>query len=69
LLNYFKEELKKYHIERIFITQLGCEDEADYLANEIKGLNYPIEIMRAEVGCVLASHSGPKPLGIAYAIK
>lgn len=69
LLNYFKNELKKYRIKRIFITQLGCEEDAQYLAEEIEGLDFPIEIMRAEIGCALASHSGPKPLGIAYTIE
>lgn len=69
LLDFFKAELKNFTINRIIITQLGCEDEADFLAEEIYALDQSIEIMRAEVGCVLAVHSGPKPLGIAYAVE
>lgn len=68
LLNHFKEQLTTVNISRIIITHLNCEDEANYLLEQIKAVGRPIEILTAQVGCVLATHSGPKPLGIAYTI-
>jgi hypothetical protein len=38
------------------------------LAQEIKSHSAKIEIQEAQVGCVLATQSGPKPLGVAYVV-
>jgi DegV family protein with EDD domain len=69
LFSYFEEQLSISKISRIFITHLNCQDEADFLIERIQELGKPIEILTAQVGCVLATHSGPKPLGIAYAVE
>ncbi len=69
LINYFKEQLTCYDIPEIFITHLDCDEEANFLVGQIQSLGIPIEIRTARVGCVLATHSGPKPIGIAYHIK
>ncbi len=66
LRDCFFEQLSTFQIGRIYITHLDCEKEADILAQEIRSCSPQIEIHTARVGCVLASHSGPKPLGIAY---
>jgi DegV family protein with EDD domain len=66
LINFFKENFSKIDLERIVITHLGCEEEVKFLSEKIQSLDKPVGIMTAHVGCVLASHSGPKPLGIAY---
>lgn len=68
LITYFKEQLVEYSVPEIFITHLDCDEEARYLEAQIKALGKPIQINRAKVGCVLATHSGPKPIGIAYRI-
>jgi len=69
LFSYFEEQLSISKISRIFITHLDCQDEVDFLIERIQELGKPIEILTAQVGCVLATHSGPKPLGIAYAVE
>ena len=68
LRDYFFEQLKDHAIQRIFLTHLDCEAEVDFLANEIRARSPAIEVHFATVGCVLATHSGPKPLGIAYEV-
>lgn len=69
LLAYFKEQMMLYEIPEIYITHLDCNEEAQFLVDQIKSIGKPIDIMTARVGCVLATHSGPKPIGIAYYIK
>jgi DegV family protein with EDD domain len=66
LLTYFKDQLLKHHIPEIYLTHLDCEDEAQYIVEQLNSLDSQIQIYEAQVGCVLATHSGPKPLGIAY---
>lgn len=68
LLGYFLEQVSIYKIKRIFLTHLDCDDEVEFLADEIRTHAPNIEIITAQVGCVLATHSGPRPLGIAYTI-
>jgi DegV family protein with EDD domain len=69
LLSYFKEELLNNKIKRIFLTHLDCDAEVQFLIDEICKFDHSIEIITANVGCVLATHSGPKPLGVAYSIE
>lgn len=69
LISYFKDQLSQFTIPDIFITHLDCEAEATYLIDEIKAIGKPIQIHTAKVGCVLATHSGPYPIGIAYHIE
>ena len=69
LLTYFKEQASIYEIPEIYVTHLDCTEEADFLVEQIKALGKPIEIKTARVGCVLATHSGPNPIGIAYYVK
>lgn len=68
LFSYFKDQMAHCTINEIFITHLDCKAEVDYLSDKISTLGYPIDISTVEVGCVLATHSGPKPLGIAYTV-
>lgn len=69
LLDYFKNQLSSHEIQHITLTHLDCDDEVDFLRDEINALGKNIEIATAKVGCVLATHSGPNPLGIAYRLE
>ena len=69
LLTYFEDQSSIYEIPEIYVTHLDCTEEADFLVEQIKALGKSIDIKTAGVGCVLATHSGPKPIGIAYHIK
>lgn len=69
LLSYFKDQLSLYDIPEIYLTHLDCDEEASSLLTQINSLGKPIQIEIGKVGCVLATHSGPKPIGIAYQIQ
>lgn len=68
LLDHFKKELLSNDIHHLTLTHLDCDDEVAFLTDQINSLGLPLKIDTAEVGCVLATHSGPKPLGIAYCV-
>ena len=68
LRNYFIEQISLHQVRRVVITHLDCADEVDYLVQEIREESPLMDIQTAQVGCVLATHSGPKPLGIAYEV-
>ena len=69
LLRYIINQLNHYQITQMFVMHLNCEDEVTYLMNEVKALGHTVDVRTAQVGCVLAMHSGPRPLGIAYCVK
>jgi DegV family protein with EDD domain len=69
LCQYFKTEMGTSNIGHLIVTHLDCDEEAKFLEQSIREINTQIEISTAKVGCVLATHSGPKPLGIAYSIE
>lgn len=68
LLDYFINQLKTEKVNRVFITHLDCEEEVKFLRDQISNLFPFIDLLTVEIGCALASHSGPKPLGIAYSV-
>lgn len=69
LLIYFKEQISKFSIPEIYLTHLDCDQEAQFLKEQLEATGKPIQINHAKVGCVLATHSGPKPIGIAYYVQ
>jgi len=68
LFNYFKDQFGSHEIDHISIGYLNSVEEAELLKNKINALGYQKEILITKIGCVLASHSGPYPLGIAFSI-
>ena len=66
LKNYFVNQLNNGNIKRIFLTHLECDQEVHYLEETIRKVAPEMEFVTVEVGCALAVHSGPKPLGIAF---
>lgn len=69
LLTYFLDQAEKFQIPEIFVTHLACDLEAEFLKDHINASNKGIHIQDAKVGCVLATHSGPMPIGIAYYVQ
>ena len=55
--------------QRIFVTHTGCDADAAYLAEEIKRLAAPVEVLVTTAGAVVASHCGPDTIGILYLLK
>lgn len=66
LFDFFADQFSTHHIQRIFLTHLKCDSEVAYLLEKIHSLDNKLEVVEANVGCVLATHSGPEPLGFAY---
>jgi DegV family protein with EDD domain len=73
LLQYVKDlkpELLKADRERVFITHSGCEEE---VVRDIYGFIYNLhiftEILITNAGGVVASHCGPKTLGVLFITK
>lgn len=69
LVAYFLDQVSKHSIPEIFLTHLDCDQEAQLIKSKIESTGNPVIIRDAEVGCVLATHSGPKPIGIAYYVQ
>jgi len=66
LVEYFVTNRDEISGDRIFLTHLDCEEEAQYISDNLKQEFPDMEIIPAKVGSVLATHSGPYPIGIAY---
>lgn len=69
LLAYFLKQFSKENIPEIFLTHYDCEEEAQFLVDKIKLAGKPIQIHTTKIGCALAIHSGPYPIGIAYHVE
>ena len=69
LWNYFKTQIHLLDLKRIFLMHIDSDDEINYLKEKIINFGIHVQIEIGRVGCVLATHSGPKPLGIAYTVK
>jgi DegV family protein with EDD domain len=69
LLRDFTQNLPRIDRHRIFVTHAACPEDAEYLASEVKRLAAPDELFITEAGSVIASHCGPKTIGILYIFK
>jgi DegV family protein with EDD domain len=52
--------------KRIFVTHCACLEDAEYLLSELSMMEYFDEILITEAGSTIASHCGPKTIGILY---
>jgi DegV family protein with EDD domain len=69
LRNLVKDFLdSKYCVnrERIFITHTSSDDDAFWIKSQLAGVNGIKNIFITNAGCVIASHCGPKTIGIIY---
>ena len=69
LLLDLKNHLAEVDRHRIFVAHTGCEEDAQYLAYEIRAMCAPDEVCVAMAGSVIASHGGPDTIGILYLVK
>lgn len=52
---------------RIFVTHtFASREDVDYLKNGLEEAIHPDEILETTAGCVIATHCGPKTIGILY---
>lgn len=69
LMNTFTENLERVDMHRVFITHSGGEIDPSYLENQLKSIANIDEIHITEAGATIASHCGPKTIGILYLMK
>ena len=51
---------------RVFVTHTGCEADAATLAEAVREIVAPQEVLITRAGCVITSHCGPDTIGILY---
>lgn len=68
IINELYRQKECIDTERLIITHLNCDEEAAYLKKNVEGMFNSINVEINNVGCLLAVHSGPKPIGIAYMV-
>lgn len=54
---------------RVFITHCASYEDAEFLKSELEKIAYFEEILITEAGSTIASHCGPKTIGILYMTK
>ena len=66
MLADFKADLPGVEMRRVFVTHTNCPEDVDYLVEELKQLA-PIEnVLITTAGATIASHCGPRTIGILY---
>jgi DegV family protein with EDD domain len=68
LFDHFSNQYHQYQINHVSIAHLDCEEEANWLKDKVLSLGFQKEILITKIGCVLATHSGPNPLGLAFTV-
>lgn len=66
LLADFKADLPDIDLQRVFVTHTSCPEDADYLVEELKKLAAIEDILITTAGATIASHCGPRTIGILY---
>ncbi len=66
LLDGFRKDLPAIDLRRVFVTHTGCEQDAEYLVEGLKGLAEIENIHITLAGATIASHCGPNTIGILY---
>ncbi len=66
LLDGFSKDLPAIDLTRVFVTHSGCEQDAEYLVEGLKGLAEIENIHTTLAGATIASHCGPNTIGILY---
>lgn len=66
MLDEFRSVAEKIDRARVAITHTGCDEEAVYLAEEVKRIAAPKDIIITHAGCVISSHCGPGTIGLLY---
>lgn len=69
MLDDFSENLPEVDLERVFITHTGCDEDAEYLKQELLKLAPIQEVLITDAGSVIASHCGPGTIGVLYLLK
>lgn len=69
MLDDFEANKAEINPERVFVTHTGCDNDAQYLRDELLKIAPIQEILITQAGAVIASHCGPDTIGIIYMLK
>lgn len=68
LVEVMKQEIAGPEEQVIGIAHASCEEDARFLAGEIRQMLPVKDIWFSEVGCVIGSHTGPGALAVFYQV-
>jgi fatty acid-binding protein DegV len=63
MVEYFRADLP---VEHVAVMHAQAPDEAEIIAADLRKALPGLEIPIGSIGCVLATHTGPKALGLVY---
>jgi len=66
LLSDFTADLPDIDLQRVFVTHTSCPEDADYLVEELKKLAAVEQVLVTSAGATIASHCGPRTIGVLY---
>jgi DegV family protein with EDD domain len=66
LISEVHSKIPQIDPKRIFVTHCACPEDADFLLSELSEMDYFEEILITEAGSTIASHCGPKTIGILF---
>lgn len=66
LLEDFKADLPEVDMQRVFVTHTNCPGDALFLVSELQTLAPIDQVLITTAGTTIASHCGPKTIGILY---
>lgn len=69
MLDGFQKNLSQIDLHRIFITHSGCDEDAAFLAEELKKIAPIKHLHITRAGATIASHCGPNTIGVLYLTK
>jgi DegV family protein with EDD domain len=69
LIEDYQKNIALVNPHRVFITHTGCDDDALYLAEELRKISSIEELNITTAGATIASHCGPNTIGILYTLK
>ena len=69
MLDRFRADLPNVDLTRVFVTHSGCEEDADYLVEQLMKLASIKNIFITSAGATIGSHCGPNTIGILYLMK
>lgn len=65
----FKKKLPDIDLHRVFITHAFCEEDANYLRDELLKLTPIEEVCLSTASATIGSHCGPNTIGILFITK
>lgn len=69
LLDDVADNLDQIDLTRVFISHTGCDEDVEFLKQELLNIAPVQEVLTTLAGSVIASHGGPGTIGVLYMLK